>query len=124
MKKTIYVICIMLVVCLSMACIVQAITYENCHVIAVGRSAMIDIPVKTPYEGYLSYADFYNCSMLLIIGLPRPGRWVPGNGLCNMILAHPKNILLENTTGTFVWIPRHGTYINAEATTVVLEWEG
>jgi hypothetical protein len=85
---------------------------------------MIDIPVKTPYKGYLPYADFYNCSMLVIVELPPPGRWVPGNGFFNTILAHPKNILLENTTGTFVWNPQHGTYINVEATTAVLEWGG
>ena len=121
-RKTYMIFLIMSLVCLS-ACTVQAMTYENCHVIAVGK-AVIDIPdgVKTPYKGYLSYADFYNCSMLVIVILPPVRRPVPGNGLFNIIVMHPVAIYLEYATGTFNWNPQHRTYINARATTLVAEW--
>jgi hypothetical protein len=123
-RKTYMIFLIMTLVCLS-ACTVQAMTYENCHVIAVGK-AVIDISdgVKTPYKGYLSYPDFYNCSMLVIVILPANRRPVPGEGRFNIIFAHPTILELQNATGTFIWNSQHGTYINAEATTAVLEWGG
>lgn len=121
-RKTYMIFLIMSLVCLT-ACTVQAMTYKDCSVIAVGKST-ITIPdgAKTPYIGYLSYANFYNSSMLVLVILPPVRRPVPGNGLFNIILMQPVGIYLENATGVFIWNPQHGTYINARATTLVAKW--
>jgi hypothetical protein len=121
-RKTYMVFCIMMIACLPTAT-VQAITYENCHVIAIGRSTGLTTTGEwdngSRYKGYLSDVMFEGCHHMVVL--------VIENGKIHLHF-NISSIWLENTSGTFVWrvypsyflnIPPK-TSINAEADRVYI----
>lgn len=124
-RKTYMIYCIVCLVCLSASCTVQAITYNYCHVIAIGRSQTLalntncdwqDVFNNPIYRGYLPNAQFgFNHVIVIIIDKN------PWNGQGIHFYSHILDILLYDTTGLFIWkLPLSEyvackAYINADA---------
>lgn len=102
-RKTYMVFCIMCLVCLSTACIVQADLYVNCTVIASGRSNGMIIAAmiwdyRPTYRGYVASIEFNGCSHMSAIVI---GKGINGRGV--FIIHNISYIRLGDALGRFTW---------------------